>query len=143
MGKVLGGGSSINVMYWARGHMNDWNYFADAAGDAAWNYESVLNIYRRIEDWHGEPDPKYRGRGGPLVALRGLTAVSVVHAHMGNALIRRRRGRTSTSTNASRPNPPAAAFYAKNQSEHTASDRTTPPSRVKAAKFAPAETRPK
>jgi choline dehydrogenase len=66
MGKVLGGGSSINVMYWARGHKNDWNHFADEAGDAAWNYDSVLNIYRRIEDWHGEPDPKYRGTGGPM-----------------------------------------------------------------------------
>jgi choline dehydrogenase len=69
MGKVLGGGSSINVMYWVRGHKNDWNYFADEAGDAAWNYESVLNIYRRIEDWQGEPDPKYRGTGG-LVYVR-------------------------------------------------------------------------
>ena len=66
MGKVLGGGSSINVMYWARGHKNDWNYFAEEAGDAAWNYDSVLNLYRRIEDWHGEPDPKYRGTGGPM-----------------------------------------------------------------------------
>jgi choline dehydrogenase len=28
MGKVRGGGSSINVMVWARGHKNDWNYFA-------------------------------------------------------------------------------------------------------------------
>ena len=28
MGKVLGGGSSINVMIWARGHKNDWDYFA-------------------------------------------------------------------------------------------------------------------
>ena len=69
MGKVLGGGSSINVMYWVRGHKNDWNYFADEAGDAAWNYESVLNIYRSIEDWQGEPDPKYRGTGG-LVYVR-------------------------------------------------------------------------
>jgi choline dehydrogenase len=69
MGKVLGGGSSINVMYWVRGHKNDWNFFADEAGDAAWNYESVLNIYRRIEDWQGEPDPKYRGTGG-LVYVR-------------------------------------------------------------------------
>ena len=66
MGKVLGGGSSINVMYWARGHKNDWNYFAEEAGDAAWNYDSVLNLYRRIEDWHGAPDPKYRGTGGPM-----------------------------------------------------------------------------
>jgi choline dehydrogenase len=66
MGKVLGGGSSINVMVWARGHKNDWDYFASEAGDPAWNYESVLNIYRRIEDWHGVPDPKYRGTGGPV-----------------------------------------------------------------------------
>jgi choline dehydrogenase len=28
MGKVLGGGSSINVMFWSRGHKNDWDYFA-------------------------------------------------------------------------------------------------------------------
>jgi len=65
MGKVLGGGSSINVMVWARGHKNDWDFFAAEAHDAAWSYQSVLNIYRRIEDWHGAPDPKYRGTGGP------------------------------------------------------------------------------
>jgi choline dehydrogenase-like flavoprotein len=66
MGKVLGGGSSINVMAWARGHKNDWDFFAAEAGDNAWSYESVLSIYRRIEDWHGAPDPKYRGTGGPI-----------------------------------------------------------------------------
>jgi choline dehydrogenase len=66
MGKVLGGGSSINLMVWARGHKNDWDFFAAEARDAAWCYESVLNIYRRIEDWRGAPDPKYRGAGGPV-----------------------------------------------------------------------------
>jgi choline dehydrogenase len=66
MGKVLGGGSSINLMAWSRGHKNDWDYFASEAGDPAWKYESVLKIYRRIEDWHGAPDPKYRGTGGPV-----------------------------------------------------------------------------
>jgi choline dehydrogenase len=65
MGKVLGGGSSINVMCWARGHKNDWDFFAAEAGDDSWNYEAVLKIYRRIEDWHGTPDPRYRGAGGP------------------------------------------------------------------------------
>jgi choline dehydrogenase len=35
MGKVLGGGSSINVMAWARGHKNDWDLFAAEAGDKA------------------------------------------------------------------------------------------------------------
>ena len=66
MGKVLGGGSSINAMTWARGHKNDWDFFASESGDPAWNYESVLNIYRRVEDWHGAPDPQYRGTGGPV-----------------------------------------------------------------------------
>jgi choline dehydrogenase len=65
MGKILGGGSSINLMAWARGHKNDWDFFAAEARDAAWSYQSVLDIYRRIEDWHGAPDPKYRGTGGP------------------------------------------------------------------------------
>jgi choline dehydrogenase len=66
MGKVLGGGSSINVMAWARGHKNDWDFFAQEADDPAWSYESVLDIYRRIEDWNGAPDPQYRGTGGPV-----------------------------------------------------------------------------
>lgn len=66
MGKVLGGGSSINVMLWARGHRSDWDYFAAEAGDDAWNYASVLEIYRRIEDWHGPADAGRRGRGGPV-----------------------------------------------------------------------------
>jgi choline dehydrogenase len=66
MGKVVGGGSSINLMAWARGHKNDWDFFAAEARDAAWSYESVLNIYRHIEDWHGAPDPRYRGTGGPV-----------------------------------------------------------------------------
>ena len=65
MGKVLGGGSSINVTCWARGHKSDWDFFADEAGDQSWSYEAVLNIYRRMEDWHGMPDPCYRGIGGP------------------------------------------------------------------------------
>ncbi|SDP38216.1 choline dehydrogenase [Filomicrobium insigne] len=66
MGKVLGGGSSINVMVWARGHRSDWEHFADEAGDPAWGYESVLGYYRRIEDWQGKADPARRGTGGPV-----------------------------------------------------------------------------
>jgi choline dehydrogenase len=74
MGKVLGGGSSINLMIWARGHKNDWDFFAEEAGDPAWNYESVLRIYRRIEDWHGAPDPEHRGTGGLLHVQPGPTS---------------------------------------------------------------------
>jgi choline dehydrogenase len=66
MGKVLGGSSSINVMVWARGHQNDWEHFAQEADDDAWGYRSVLEIYRRIEDWRGAPDSIRRGTGGPV-----------------------------------------------------------------------------
>src|SRR5215813_2649838 len=63
-GKVLGGSSSINAMIWSRGHKNDWEYFAEEAGDPRWRYESVLGLYRRLEDWQGTPDPQRRGEGG-------------------------------------------------------------------------------
>lgn len=66
MGKVVGGGSSINVQIWARGHKSDFDMWAAEAGDDAWNYASVLEIYKRIEDWQGAPDDSRRGTGGRL-----------------------------------------------------------------------------
>ncbi len=66
MGKLLGGGSSINVGVWARGHKNDWEHFAEASGDSGWGYDAVLEIYRRVEDWQGASDPARRGEGGPI-----------------------------------------------------------------------------
>jgi choline dehydrogenase len=66
MGKVLGGGSSINAMLWSHGHRADWDFFALETGDQGWNYAAVSALYRRIEDWSGAPDPNYRGKGGPV-----------------------------------------------------------------------------
>ncbi|GFG62933.1 choline dehydrogenase [Mycobacterium kubicae] len=66
MGKVLGGGSSINVMAWVRGHKADWDFFAAESGNDAWSYESVSEVYRRVEDWHGATMDERRGSGGPV-----------------------------------------------------------------------------
>ncbi|MEE6177507.1 GMC family oxidoreductase [Mycobacterium sp. 050134] len=66
MGKVLGGGSSINAMVWSRGHARDWDLFAKESGDPAWGYQSISDVYRRIEDWRGKPDPMFRGTGGEV-----------------------------------------------------------------------------
>jgi len=66
MGKALGGGTSINGMVWARGHKNDFQQWAEVSGDSRWGYQHVLDIYKRIEDWHGTPDPERRGTGGPV-----------------------------------------------------------------------------
>jgi choline dehydrogenase len=66
MGKVLGGGSSINLMIWARGHRSDWDHYAAESGDSAWGYGPVLQLDREMEDWHGIGEPEHRGRGGPI-----------------------------------------------------------------------------
>ena len=67
MGKVLGGGSSINVGTWSRGHKADWDMYAAETGDPSWGYEAVLGLYRsRVEDWTGIPDPDFYGVGGPM-----------------------------------------------------------------------------
>jgi len=57
MGKVLGGGSSINVMICREGTRMIGISSLPKPATTAWSYKSVLNIYRRIEDWHGAPDP--------------------------------------------------------------------------------------
>ncbi len=66
MGKAIGGGTSINGMVWARGHKNDFDHWAKSVGDEAWGYRHVLDIYRRVEDWHGAPDLERRGSGGEV-----------------------------------------------------------------------------
>lgn len=80
MGKCLGGGSSINVMVWARGHKGDWEHFAAESGDDAWGYQSVLGYYRRIEDWRGSPDALRRGRGGPVYVAQPDKPQPIAHA---------------------------------------------------------------
>src|SRR4029077_1432453 len=65
MGKVLGGGSSINVSTWSRGHQADWDFYAAKSYEPSWSYEAILELYRdRVEAWAGSPDPEYRGTDG-------------------------------------------------------------------------------
>jgi choline dehydrogenase len=80
MGKVVGGGSSINVMLWARGHRNDWDFYAAESGDRGWGYDDVLSIYRRIENWQGAPDEHYRGTSGPVWVQPSADPSPVAHA---------------------------------------------------------------
>jgi len=66
MGKVVGGGSSVNGLVWARGHKADFDLWEAETGDPGWGYEAALSLYRRIEDWSGPANPRYRGQGGPM-----------------------------------------------------------------------------
>ncbi|MDP9829615.1 GMC family oxidoreductase [Kineosporia succinea] len=65
MGRGLGGGGSINVSVWARGHRADWDSYARIADDDVWDYEHILDVYRRIEAYQGPSDAR-RGTSGPM-----------------------------------------------------------------------------
>lgn len=54
-GQGAGGGSSINVMLWACGHQPT-GITSLPRGDPTWSYDSVLAIYREIENWQGGRD---------------------------------------------------------------------------------------
>jgi choline dehydrogenase len=82
MGKVLGGGSSINGLIWARGHKNDFDLWAEQTGDSAWSYASVLEIYKRIENWDGPADHARRGHDGPVYVTRPRDPVPLTAALM-------------------------------------------------------------
>lgn len=66
MGRVVGGGSSINATIWARPHKEDWAHWVEATGDTRWSHERALTIFKRMENWQGKADEHYRGRGGPV-----------------------------------------------------------------------------
>jgi choline dehydrogenase len=79
-GKVLGGGSSINGLIWARGHRHDFDRWAEETGDPGWSYASVLETYKRIESWDGPHDPVRRGREGPVYVTRPRNPVPLTFA---------------------------------------------------------------
>jgi choline dehydrogenase len=80
MGKVLGGGSSINGLIWAHGHRNDFDGWAEVTGDPGWSHDAVLRLYRRIESWDGPADELRRGRDGPVYVTRPRDPVPLAGA---------------------------------------------------------------
>lgn len=63
-GRVLGGSSSINGMFYMRGHPNDYEEWRQM-GATGWGYADVLPYFKRAEtSWRGES--KYHGGSGPL-----------------------------------------------------------------------------
>ncbi|MDP9077725.1 MAG: GMC family oxidoreductase N-terminal domain-containing protein [Bacteroidota bacterium] len=63
-GKMVGGSSSINAMIWARGHEDDYNRWAKD-GNKGWDFESVLPLFKKTENWTGEASD-FHGTGGPI-----------------------------------------------------------------------------
>jgi choline dehydrogenase len=64
LGRVLGGGSSVNAMVWTRGMGRDYDMWGQG-GAAGWAFKDVLPIFKSQEDWEGGADD-WRGVGGAV-----------------------------------------------------------------------------
>jgi choline dehydrogenase len=63
LGRVLGGGSSVNAMVWTRGTARDYDAW-DRHGATGWSFKDVLPTFKAQEDWKGGAN-NWRGVGGP------------------------------------------------------------------------------
>lgn len=66
-GRVLGGSSALNGMIYARGARADYAAWA-AAGNPGWDYDDVLPLFKRSEDFDRGADG-FHGAGGPLAVM--------------------------------------------------------------------------
>ena len=67
-GKTLGGGSSVNGMFFSRGQRDDYDDWA-LLGNAGWSYDDLLPYFKRIETSEIGEDT-WRGRSGPVSVSR-------------------------------------------------------------------------
>jgi choline dehydrogenase len=54
----------INAGIWARGNRADYDGWSEA-GNVGWNYDSVLPLFKKSEDWEDGAND-FRGAGGPM-----------------------------------------------------------------------------
>ena len=68
-GKVLGGSSSLNAMFYIRGHASDYDRWAQRSGDRGWSWENVLPLFKRSEA-HECGATRIHGGVGPQAVSR-------------------------------------------------------------------------
>jgi choline dehydrogenase len=70
-GRVMGGSSSINGMFFMRGHSRDFDGWQEL-GCERWSYAHVLPYFKKLESsWRG--DVPYHGVGGPMPVAPNAT----------------------------------------------------------------------
>lgn len=72
-GKVLGGTSVLNGMMYQRGSKEDYNEW-ETLGNPGWNYEKVLEQFKKAED-NSDYDNAFHGKGG----LQAVGSCSYIH----------------------------------------------------------------
>lgn len=83
-GKVLGGSSSINGMFYMRGHPLDYDDWS-RMGASGWSYVEVLPYFRKMEaSWRGEN--RYHGADGPVQVVP-IDTTHLVHEPLMQAAV--------------------------------------------------------
>nr|XP_036580134.1 glucose-methanol-choline oxidoreductase [Colletotrichum truncatum]KAF6787966.1 glucose-methanol-choline oxidoreductase [Colletotrichum truncatum] len=76
-GKGLGGSSAVNFQAWSLGAREEFDAWAEEAGDEAWGFESIIQRIKQLENLHLEgvteewdeyikPGPESHGFSGPI-----------------------------------------------------------------------------
>jgi choline dehydrogenase len=71
-GRIMGGGSSVNVMALPRPHKHDLDTWV-ALGNPDWSYENRLPVMKRIESDQDFPASPLHGADGPIYVKRPFT----------------------------------------------------------------------
>jgi len=88
-GRIMGGGSSVNVMSVLRPMKHDLDTWV-AHGNPDWSYDKLLPVMKRIESDQDFPDSPIHGSDGPLYVKRPFT-FDMPASELGTAFIERCR----------------------------------------------------
>lgn len=73
-GMILGGGSSINGLYYGRGSNNMYSQWETISGSDNWSLDNILETFKELENYQGLTiTPDARGTNGPLSVLQTPT----------------------------------------------------------------------
>ena len=84
VGKIIGGGSSINATVWLKGDKADYDAWEAAAGPA-WGYEAVIRNFKKTERFAGGAGA-IRGGDGMIATRKPALAHPVTHAFVASAV---------------------------------------------------------
>jgi choline dehydrogenase-like flavoprotein len=68
-GRMVGGSSSMNAMFYVRGHRSDFDRWVQDFGATGWGYDDVLPLFRRSEH-NEEIQDEFHGTSGELNVTR-------------------------------------------------------------------------
>src|SRR3984885_15193010 len=80
-GMLLGGGSSINGLYYGRGSNAVYSRWEAISGSSNWSLDNILATFNRLENYQGSTmTPGARGNHGALRVLQTPTVSDVTNS---------------------------------------------------------------